>query len=311
MERHAHFALVGVIATAILIAALVFVVWLGRAQFNQHYDEYRIVFRGPVRGLSQGGEVQFNGIKVGQIQRIALDQRDPNRVVTDVQLDGGTPVRVDSLASTETQGISGVSVIQISAGSATRALLKESSRNKRPVIRSKANALSSLLQGGGQMIENATEALSRVNRLLSDRNLANLTAAVEDVRATTSEIAANRAMFVNASSAIAKLDRAATDIQGAAATVRDIAAGDGRRTFADVSSAARDLKLAIGDARGMIANLEAQSSAVGSTTLPNINATMLSLQETAESLDALIRQVRQNPRAALSRGSGKELELPR
>jgi phospholipid/cholesterol/gamma-HCH transport system substrate-binding protein len=311
MERHAHFALVGVIATAILIAALVFVVWLGRAQFNQHYDEYRIVFRGPVRGLSEGGEVQFNGIKVGQIQRIALDQRDPNRVVTDVQLDGGTPVRVDSLASTETQGISGVSVIQISAGSATRALLKESSRNKRPVIRSKANALSSLLQGGGQMIENATEALSRVNRLLSDRNLANLTAAVEDVRATTSEIAANRAMFVNASSAIAKLDRAATDIQGAAATVRDIAAGDGRRTFADVSSAARDLKLAIGDARGMIANLEAQSSAVGSTTLPGINATMLSLQETAESLDALIRQVRQNPRAALSRGSGKELELPR
>src|SRR3546814_17947755 len=68
------------------------------------------MFVGPVRGLSKGGEVQFNGIKVGQIQNIRLDEDDPNRVLTDIAVDRGTPVRVDSMASTEIQGISRVSV---------------------------------------------------------------------------------------------------------------------------------------------------------------------------------------------------------
>lgn len=311
MERHAHYALVGVVSTAVFIAALVFVVWLGRVEFNQQYDRYRIFFHGPVRGLSEGGEVQFNGIKVGQIEKIRLDARDPNRVITDIQLTSGTPVREDSLATTETQGISGVSIVQISAGTPSRPLLKAVSHERRPIIRSKANALSSLLQGGGQIIEKAADALDRVNRLLSDKTIGNVTMAVQDVRETTRSLAANRALFDRANSALSKLDLAATDIQGAAASVRGIADGDGRRAFADISEAARDLKLAIGDARGTLAKLDTQSSAIGSTTLPNINATMLSLQDTAESLEGLIREIRQDPRGTLAKGRGKELELPR
>lgn len=117
MERHANYALVGIVSTVFLIASIVFVVWLGGSQFRRGHDLYRIMFVGPVRGLSKGGEVQFNGIKVGQIQNIRLDEDDPNRVLTDIAVDRGTPIRVDSMASTEIQGISSVSVIQISAGS--------------------------------------------------------------------------------------------------------------------------------------------------------------------------------------------------
>lgn len=65
MERHANFALVGASSIALLLAAVVFVVWLGGSA--QERDSYRIVFNGPVRGLSVGGEVQFNGINVGEM----------------------------------------------------------------------------------------------------------------------------------------------------------------------------------------------------------------------------------------------------
>jgi phospholipid/cholesterol/gamma-HCH transport system substrate-binding protein len=307
MERHAHYALVGVISTAVLIAALIFVVWLGRMQFNEEHDRYRILFHGPVRGLSEGGEVQFNGIKVGQIQKIRLDPQDPNRVVTDVELTGGAPVRADSVATMETQGISGVSIIQISAGSPTQPLLKDVSHDRRPIIRSKANALASLLQGGGQMVQSATEALNRVNRVLSDRSIANVSVAIEGIRETSQSLAANRTMFDRANSAITKLDSAATDIQGAAASVRGLADGDGRRAFSDVSDAAHDLKLAVADARSTIKKLDKQSD----TTLPNINATMLSLQHAADSLDGLVRQIREDPRGTLMKPRGKEMELPR
>ncbi|WP_336966454.1 MlaD family protein [Sphingobium aquiterrae] len=309
MERHASYALVGIISTALLIAAIVFVVWLGGSRFGTSDDPYRIIFHGPVRGLSVGAEVQFNGIKVGQIERIRLDERDPNRVVTDVILSRGTPVRVDSLASTELQGISGVSIVQISAGTPGKPLLRKTSRARRPVIQSKPNALSSLLQGGGQVVQNAGEALQRVNRLLSDRNIDAVGAMVQDLRLTTGELAANRAMFANAASTLVKLDRAADDIQGAAASVRTIAEGDGRNTIAEISATARELKAAVAEARITIANINRQSGTIGSTTLPAVNATMQSLQETVESLDGLIREIRQNPRRALGKDSGRELEL--
>ena len=120
MERQANYALVGALSVALLIGALVFIVWLAQFSFNQTYDEYRINFRGPVSGLSKGGEVQFNGIKVGEITRIALDRRDPNLVVTDIQVDDGTPVRIDSVATTASQGITGVKFVQITPGTAAR-----------------------------------------------------------------------------------------------------------------------------------------------------------------------------------------------
>lgn len=310
MERHAHFALVGAASLAIIIAAFVFVVWLGNAQFNRQYDEYRIIFTGPVRGLSEGGEVQFNGIKVGQITRIALDQDNPNRVITDVQLNAHTPVRVDSTATTETQGISGVNIVQISAGTPSLALLKKASHDRHPIIASKPNALSTILQNGGQMVQNATEALDRVNRLLSDRNLADMSATMRNVRMTTDEVAKNRQMLDSAASALARLDIAAGDIQATARTTREIVDGGGKQAINDVASAAADLKLAIRDARSTLAKIDAGSDAIGKSTLPNVNATMLSLQGTADQLNSFIRQLREDPRGTLGKTKGKEVELP-
>jgi phospholipid/cholesterol/gamma-HCH transport system substrate-binding protein len=310
MERHAHYALVGAASVAIIIAAFVFVVWLGNAQFSRQYDEYRIIFSGPVRGLSEGGDVQFNGIKVGQITNIALDQRDPNKVITDVQLNGGTPIRVDSTATTETQGISGVNIVQISAGTPALALLKEASHARRPLIRSKPNALSSILQGGGQMIQNASEALNRVNRLFSNDNLADLTASVHNVRLTTDELAKNRRMLDDAASMLARLDAASDDVQATAHGARSLVVGNGKQAVGDLASAAAELKLAVHDARGTLAKLDAGSDTVAKTTLPNINATMLSLQETADELNGFIRQLREDPRGTLGKSRGKEVELP-
>src|SRR3546814_9864301 len=95
-----------------------------------NFDGYRIIFDGPVRGLSEGGEVQFNGIPVGEITRISLDPRNPNRVLAGVRLREDTPVRVDSTAATESQGITGGSYIQISAGTPSKPLLKEVSKER-------------------------------------------------------------------------------------------------------------------------------------------------------------------------------------
>ena len=81
MEKNANYALVGLSSLILFVGLVIFVVWLARLSFSQEYDLYDIVFQGPVRGLSQGGEVHFNGIKVGEVTKIALDRTNPSRVI--------------------------------------------------------------------------------------------------------------------------------------------------------------------------------------------------------------------------------------
>lgn len=296
MERHANYGLIGGLTIGLLAAAFAFVFWLGQSQFANSFDEYRVVFTGPVRGLSEGGEVQFNGIKVGEITRIRLDPRNPNRVITDVRLNEDTPVRVDSTAATESQGITGVSYIQISAGTPTRPLLLDVADDAVPVIKAEDSSMQSLIEGGGQLVARAAEALNRVNRTLSDDNIANISQAIADVRATTGELRAHRAMFARAEEMFARLDRAAADIEGAADSARGTIEGDGRQAFADMSSAARDLREGVAEARVVVGRINVAAARMAGEDGSGIAETLDSLNGAAAEIEQLARQLQQSPR---------------
>src|SRR3546814_14932800 len=63
-------------------------------------------------------------------------------------------------------------------------------------------------------------------------------------------------------------------IERTAASARGIIDGDGRNAVAEVSGAARELKVAIGEARLTIADIGRQTDAIGTRTLSTVNATM-------------------------------------
>lgn len=308
MERHANYALVGVLTTLLVIGGLVLAVWLGNVQVGRE-DEYRIIFPGPVRGVAKGAEVQFNGIKVGEVSSVRLLPQDTSKILIGIKVDKETPVRVDSAASTAMQGISGVNAIAISAGSPTRPLLRDVSTDDPPIIRAKPNALASLLQNGGEVVNSASEVLDRLNRVLSERNVADLSGTIHDLRQVSGELAANRAMFADAGSAMAKLDVTMTRAQGTMAHVDELVQGDGRRAVENAADAAAELKQTVADARRVIAALNTTNGAVGTTVLPQISDTMRALRELTQTADALLLSIRQDPRGTLLKGKSREREL--
>ncbi|NJO35004.1 MAG: MCE family protein [Rhodospirillales bacterium] len=70
-------------------ALMLFTLWIAGTPLNRDYSTYDVVFEGPVNGLIEGGEVRFNGIKVGEVQRLSLDRQDPNRVIARIRVDAG------------------------------------------------------------------------------------------------------------------------------------------------------------------------------------------------------------------------------
>lgn len=310
MEKDANYALVGLSTLILFVGMVIFSVWLARLTFSQEYDVYDIVFQGPVRGLSQGGEVHFNGIKVGEVTKIQLDSANPNNVIATTRVASNVPIRVDSFATLEPQGITGVNYIQITAGTPSKPLLKDATPNgKVPVIKSQRSALSDLLEGGGTVLTRTVEALDRVNRVLSDQNIKTFSAAISDTQAVTAELRERKAIIADAQKSLQSIDDAATQIAALAKTSQDVVDTDGRKTMKNLASAAEEAQGAAKDVRVMIGKLEGPTGDFATNGLPQLTAAAIALQQTAESLDRLVREVESNPRALVGKQPAQELEV--
>jgi phospholipid/cholesterol/gamma-HCH transport system substrate-binding protein len=309
MERNANYALVGISSLLLFAGIVIFVVWLARFQFARDYDLYDILFVGPVRGLNQGGEVHFNGIKVGEVTKIALDRTDSNRVIARVRVTSDVPIRTNSRATLEPQGITGVNYVQITAGTKDKPLLKSTVKNEVPVILSQSNAISDLLAGGGTVLTRAIEALDRVSRVLSDDNIKNFSGTVKDVRGFSAELNARKAVIEDTQTAMINFGNASKDISAVAQNVNGTINGDGKQAVHDLAAASRAIKEAAQSAQGLIGKLDGPTSDFATTGLPQLTAAVVTLQQAAESLDRLTGEVERNPRGLIGKGPAKQVEV--
>jgi phospholipid/cholesterol/gamma-HCH transport system substrate-binding protein len=79
----------------------------------------RIVFEGSASGLRKGGSVNFDGVQVGEIKSLKLD--NPRKVVALVMVDNSAPLRKDTAVGLEFQGLTGVAAISLTGGASTAA----------------------------------------------------------------------------------------------------------------------------------------------------------------------------------------------
>lgn len=311
MERNANYALVGFAALMLFIGMIVFVVWLARVQFAQQYDVYDVIFDGPVDGLSVGGEVHFNGIKVGEITSIGLVKTNPKQVDARVRVTSDVPIREDSYATAEPQGITGVSYIQITPGTASLRLLKDvPHQGKYPILGSRKSALSNLLTGGGTVVTSAIETLNRINQVLSDENIREFSATMTNIRDVSAEMNRRKQLFADADRAINNIDQAATSIKQLGDNANGLmASADTKRTLHNAADAAEQIKEAADQAKQLIAKLQGPTSNFTNNELPQLGAAVETLQRAAESLNRLSNELQQSPQSLIDKAPPKQVEV--
>lgn len=81
----------------------------------QQQTPLRVIFEGSASGLRKGGSVNFDGIRVGEVVSLTLD--NPRRVVALARIDNNAPVRKDTEVGLEFQGLTGVAAISLTGGS--------------------------------------------------------------------------------------------------------------------------------------------------------------------------------------------------
>jgi len=108
-------------STTLAVIAVAFVGLLGYQKIHgaRQQGPLRIVFEGSASGLRQGGGVNFDGIQIGQIKSLKLD--NPRKVVALVMVDNSAPIRKDTVVGLEFQGLTGIAAISLVGGAAAAA----------------------------------------------------------------------------------------------------------------------------------------------------------------------------------------------
>jgi phospholipid/cholesterol/gamma-HCH transport system substrate-binding protein len=114
METRANFVLIGTFTLAVIAAAFGFVLWFQSLHTTKARSPLRVVFEGPAAGLRNGGSVNFNGIRVGEVMSVKLD--NPRRVIALAMIENNAPIRKDTLVGLEFQGLTGVAAISLKGG---------------------------------------------------------------------------------------------------------------------------------------------------------------------------------------------------
>jgi phospholipid/cholesterol/gamma-HCH transport system substrate-binding protein len=114
METRANYVLIGSFTLAVIAAAFGFVLWFQSLHTTKARSPLRVVFEGPAAGLRNGGSVNFNGIRVGEVISVKLD--NPRRVVALAMIENNAPIRKDTQVGLEFQGLTGVAAISLKGG---------------------------------------------------------------------------------------------------------------------------------------------------------------------------------------------------
>jgi phospholipid/cholesterol/gamma-HCH transport system substrate-binding protein len=272
METKARYILVGAFTLGAMGALLGFLLWLAQVEITRAYAQYDIVFD-TVSGLSQDSVVRYNGVDVGKVLSIDLDDQNPQFVRVRIEVRATTPVRQDTTATLSSQGVTGVSFVALAGGSPLSDPLVAVPPADVPLIASQPSVVQELTNAAPDLLKQAIALIEDVRQFTTPENraaIANILQNVEQVTARVDAIAARAETLVTAAEgtlarADAALGKAEAAFASADAVMKDDIPGlvDGlKATVADVGATATELKTFAQSALPQYRDLASEASRV-------------------------------------------------
>ncbi|MBV2208687.1 MAG: MCE family protein [Thermomonas sp.] len=306
METRANYVLIGAFTLATVIGLLLFTLWASNFSSSRNWREYQVIFNEPVTGLTEGGSVQYNGLAVGTVEDLSLDDRDARRVIALVKLRANTPVKADTRAKLSQQGITGVPFIQLSGGSPKAEALQPAEDGGPPIIQTEPSALQNITDASNRLI-------ARLDQMLSEDNIRHLSATLANLETTTQGLAQRRedisALIINARNASTTLE---TTLQTANGTLQGLDSNLVQKLpplLTRLDSAIAKLDSAAGNADALMAENRPALKNFTRDGLGQVGPTLVELRALVRDLRELSGRIEDNPaRYLLGRDAPKEFD---
>ncbi len=192
METRANYVLIGIFTLAVIAGGFLFVMWFSGLGKGAQHKTYEVVFTGSVSGLSRGSLVSFNGLRVGEVTSVSFFPSDPSRVGAMIDVIANAPVKTDTKAHLESQGLTGVATLALTGESSSAAPLEAGRDGAAPIINADRSDFQNLLESVQRIAGKADAALDKANKLL-DENSPAIADTLRNVDEFSKALAANSA----------------------------------------------------------------------------------------------------------------------
>jgi phospholipid/cholesterol/gamma-HCH transport system substrate-binding protein len=308
-------ATVGAFVVAITALTLGVLVALWGVNAAKPHRDYFILFDESVAGLVKGSPVKYEGVDIGRVSDIRIDETSPGRVRVDIEIEQRHgPVMLDTKAQLVGQGLTGMRYLDL-----TRAHDSKETRD-RPA----STPIPALPSAWTDAIERLTKISEAVTKLLDDENRAEISRALKNVNAFleagTATVLSSQATLEHLTG---KIDRM-IDEGKISSAIEDLAgsAKDARKTIASIEETVREVRANVQQANlpATIADIRSDmngtAGAVRALTprleddLERTSRLLEMLRRTTHDVDELARQLRARPSLILRDYEQKRREIP-
>src|SRR5271156_2149362 len=168
METRANYVLIGAFTLAAVVGAFLFVMWIAGYGSSGSHRNFQVVFNGSVSGLSNGANVSFNGIKIGEVTHLTFSRSDPHQVVADIDVNADAPIDRNTRARLETQGLTGGAVVALLGGATAGSALVGANGRPPVIYAGQSVQLQDILDSVAALSTKATSVLDDADKIIAD-----------------------------------------------------------------------------------------------------------------------------------------------
>ncbi|EAH7072580.1 MlaD family protein [Campylobacter upsaliensis] len=219
MENKASYFWVGIFIFGVFFASLIFMLWLGGYSEEESFEYYEIHTQESVAGLGLKAPVRLLGVEVGSVENISIYTKQNLGVNILIKVKKETPIKEDTFATLQLQGITGLKFIQLQGGSVNSKKL--TGDDGYPVIAFRESFLATIDRQGERIFSLIKTADDKSKKLLSDENLQNIEIMLKNLAQLSENLNANsKALSKNLNEASQNVALMAKEVQLSAKNLR-------------------------------------------------------------------------------------------
>jgi phospholipid/cholesterol/gamma-HCH transport system substrate-binding protein len=288
MENRAHALAAGLFVLTLGLAMILAIWWF--RQDHEDRSSYLLETRGGIGGLNNEAVVRYRGIRAGKVESIGLDPKDRRLILVRISIDDDFVVTRGTRAQLTMQGITGLTFIALSDDGSDPTPLT-APEGELPRLTLQPTLLDRLTENADQMVRQFSSVVARMDRILSEKNAANLERTIENAAVASDGLRELPAVMAGLRSALSP-----ENIKRLESTLSHL-----EQTSGDVKPLVEETRTLVGNLNHLSERLEVLlgSGEAAHITLPRANALMKELTDTSRQFSRLLETLETNPQALI------------
>jgi phospholipid/cholesterol/gamma-HCH transport system substrate-binding protein len=191
MDTNVNYTIIGIFVITLTAFVILAVIWLSAGFSIDKYVVYKVYMTESVSGLNIDSPVEYNGVNVGSVKSIELNETNPRLVELLLEIKKTTPITQATIATLNVKGLTGIGYLALQNKEGDNTPLVALQGQEYPVIKTGPSLLLRMDKAITALNESVHQVSESIHMLLDKENLRSIKDTLISIQKITGTWAAN------------------------------------------------------------------------------------------------------------------------